>query len=166
MMQIRVHSQNLRGSWTSSSTWIESTIEDSNCECTAILLQDIGPTDLDGPPILRNALKGHKIIANFSTTNKARTVAIIIHKSWETKSILRDDSGSLIGAIVSKGNLSLLLISAYLPAMLNQFGFPKKWDFEDQRVAALVQGEAHAIYSSMLQWTNSSPILASWGRSQ
>ena len=42
--------------------------------------------------------------------------------------------------------------------MLNQFGFPKKWDSEDQRVAALVQGEAHAIYSSMLQWTSSSPI--------
>ncbi len=100
MTQVRVHSQNLRGSLDSSLNWIVSTMNDTFCECTAILLQDIGATGPEGPPTLRHALEDtkHKILTHYSPTNKSRTVAIIVHKSCEIRTAYRDKSGSALGA--------------------------------------------------------------------
>ena len=48
MIQIEVHSQNLRGSIKSSLEWISTLL--NNSECTAILLQDLGPlVQMDHP---------------------------------------------------------------------------------------------------------------------
>jgi hypothetical protein len=80
MIQILVHSQNMRGS-LSSLDWIVDSLNDPNCECTAILLQDIGITGPEGPSTLRYALGEHRLISHFSPNNKSRTVALIIHKS-------------------------------------------------------------------------------------
>ena len=87
MTQIVVHSQNLRGTLTNSLEEIISLLND--CECTAILLQDIGLTGPEGPPILRQVLGEHKLFVNFSLSNKARTVGIIIHKSWSVEQIFK-----------------------------------------------------------------------------
>src|SRR5690242_7558525 len=104
MMQIVEHSQNRRGSLQHSSDWILSTLNDPNRECTAVLLQDIGMTGPDGPPSLRNPLGDHKILAHSSSNNKSRTVAIIIHKSWNVLDVRRDDTGSAIGVVVERKN--------------------------------------------------------------
>src|SRR5690349_7208283 len=123
----------LRGSIKNSFQWITSTLNDSDCECTAILLQDIGLTGPEGPPLLRNVLGEHKILAHYSVKNKARTVAIIVHKSWKIISVLRDSSGSLLGTVIVRAKLQLLLVSAYLPPTLDNYGVPMKWNSSDDR---------------------------------
>src|SRR5579862_4103294 len=116
MTSITVHSQNLRNSLNSSIMQsLVDLMNNQDCECTAILLQDLGPTDLEGPYILRRALGEHRVVANYSKKNKSRTVAIIVHKSWEIRGIYRDKSGSLVGTLIVRKNIEILLISAYLP---------------------------------------------------
>jgi len=134
-------------------------INDPDCECTAILLQDIGLTGPEGPPLLRNAisLKGHQVVARSSGKNKSRTVAIILHASWQLRCVLRDESGGMLGAVIVKNNLEVLLVSAYLPATLDNVGVPSKWDASDNRPSAQVRGEAHALYSTLLDWTKQYP---------
>jgi hypothetical protein len=119
-------------------------METKDCECTAILLQDIGPVGLDGTPFLRQVLGDHKIISHYSKFNKSRTVAIIIHKNWEIRSIYREESGSVIGVVIAREKVELLLISAYLPAMLEVHGIPRNWDATSNRESARIQEEAHA----------------------
>jgi hypothetical protein len=87
MMQLTVRSQNLRGSITKSVDTIASFFRSSTCECTAFLLQDIGSTGPDGPPLLRNNLGDHMIFANSTMKNKSRTVAVIIHHGQSVMSI-------------------------------------------------------------------------------
>jgi hypothetical protein len=139
MISINVHSQNLRGSFQSSLERITFLMNDTDCECTAILLQDIGITGPDGPPLLHQVLGEHKLITNYSLRNKTRTVAIIIHKSWEVKKLLKDPSGSLVGAVITKGTFVFLVISAYLPTGLDRFGVPLVWDLHDNTECARVQ---------------------------
>ena len=103
-------------------------MDDSDCECTAICLQDIGITGPDGPPLLRRSLGEHSLFVNSNSSNKSRTVAIIVHKSWQLKHIYRDATGSLIGVVVSKDETEILLISAYLPATLDRVGVPESWN--------------------------------------
>src|SRR5271155_5713295 len=92
-----VHSHNLRGSLKTSVDWIAETFEHRDCECTAVLLQDVGLTDCEGPSILKRRLAGHSIYANSSKNNKSRTVVIIIHKNWQIVNVYRDLTGSLVG---------------------------------------------------------------------
>ena len=143
MMQINVHSQNMRGCLKKNVDNLKSLLDDIDCECTAICLQDIGPTAQEGPPLLR--LGEHHLYVNFKPTNKARTVAIILHKSWRAQQIFRDSSGSAIGVVASRAGIEILIISAYLPASLDQLGFP-------DNEANHIQLEAHHIYSSINEW--------------
>src|SRR5690348_11989933 len=136
MTQINVHSQNLRGCVQATASWILSTLNDAECECTAILLQDIGLTELNGPPFLRNVLGEHPIFANFSMNNKARNVAVIVNKSGEIRNVLREQSGSALGIVIGRGKFEILIISAYLPATTDCYGVPLKWDATDQRPGA------------------------------
>src|ERR1700733_4879968 len=112
MIELTVHSQNLRGSIGRSIDNIMTTMNDPDCECTAFLLQDLGTTGPEGPSALRNCLGYHKILVNSAMANKSRTVAIIIHKSWNITKVLKDDIGSLVGVVISKGTLSVLIVSA------------------------------------------------------
>ena len=75
-----VHSHNLRGSLKSTADWTMETM--ASCECTALLLQDVGPTGPEGQSILKSRLEedGHFICANCSNHNKSRSVMIIVHK--------------------------------------------------------------------------------------
>src|ERR1044071_6425238 len=159
MMHVAVHSQNVRGSIKGSVTWILSTINDPNCECTAILLQDIGLTGPEGPPLLRNALSphGHHLMAHCSRNNKAKTVAIVVHASWQIRSVLRDSSGGLLGVVINKSNAEILIVSAYLPATLDMIGMPTNWSAEDKRPGPSARGEAHAMYATLLDWTKQYP---------
>jgi exonuclease III len=157
MIKMTVHSQNLRGSLTSSLEWIVSLLNDPISECTAILLQDIGITGPEGPSILRHCLGEHKLITHFSPTNKSRTVALIIHKSWEIRSIHKDKFGSLVGATISRGEFSTLLVSAYLPASIENYGVPVLWHSSDNRQCSRVQEETHAVYSTLLDWIKLCP---------
>jgi exonuclease III len=152
MTQITVHSQNLRGSMVKSLDSLSSLMQ-SDCECTAIVLQDIGMIDTEGNPILRRILGDHKILVNFSDVNKARTVGIIINKAWNIEKVLKDKSGSLIGALISKGSLKMLVISAYMPATLDNYGAPSIWDAKDRNLGSSVQEEAHSIYCTLREWT-------------
>ena len=104
MIRINVHSHNLRGSLKNYPGGILNTMENKDCECTAILLQDLGPTAPDGPPSLRGSLGGHHIFANVKTDNKSRTVAIIVHMRWSIHHVYRDPTGSLIGVVVTQRN--------------------------------------------------------------
>jgi hypothetical protein len=157
MIGIVVHSQNLRGSLKRSIDNVLTTINDPDCECTAFLLQDLGTTGPEGPSALRNYLGEHKILVNSATSNKSRTVGIIIHKSWKIMKIFKDDTGSLIGAEITKGSLSILVVSAYLPTSLDNYGAPDAWNSESQKTTNLIQKEAHAIYSTLLEWTHNNP---------
>jgi len=132
MTAFQVHSHNLRGSIKASTLdWIVNTIGNKQCECTAILLQDIGRTDPEGPSILRNhkGLEGHTIYANSSMNNKSKSVVIIVHKNWQVHKVLRDKSGSLVGVVASRGSLEIL-VSAYLPTNLDLCGCPLEWDLQ------------------------------------
>ncbi len=95
MISLSVHSHNLRGS-LKSIDWIADSLE---CECTAVLLQDIGLTGPEGPRLLRNhkSFEGHLVYANSSNKNKSRSVCIIVHKNWHVLEVLRDPTGSLVG---------------------------------------------------------------------
>ena len=157
MISIKVHSQNLRGSFQSSLERITFLMNDTDCECTAILLQDIGITGPDGPPLLHQVLGEHKLVTNYSSRNKTRTVAIIIHKSWEVRKLLKDPSGSLVGAVIAKGTFVFLVISAYLPTGLDRFGVPLVWDLHDHTECAQVQSETHSIYATLLEWIHEYP---------
>ena len=157
MIQISVHSQNLRGSFQNSLENITSLINNNECECTAILLQDIGVTGPDGPPLLHQVLGEHRLVTNCSSRNKTRTVAIIIHKSWEVRKFFKDSSGSLVGAVISKGAFELLIVSAYLPTGLDQYGVPLVWDPKDKTDCSTVQCETHSIYATLTEWTESFP---------
>ena len=100
-------------------------MNDPLCECTAILLQDIGATGPEGPTVLRQVLgENHKILTHFSMTNKSRTVALIIHKSWEVRATYRDKTGSALAALITFGSLSIVVISAYLPTLIENYGVP------------------------------------------
>jgi len=125
MICLNVHSQNLRGSLRNYPGNIISTLEDKDCECTAILLQDLGTTGPDGPPSLRSIIGEHHLYANSKLDNKSRTVAIIVHKSWHFSNIYRDQTGSLTGVVASRGDTEVLLVSAYLPATLDIQGYPE-----------------------------------------
>ena len=149
MMQINVHSQNLRGCLTKNADSLKSLLDDTDCECTAICLQDIGPTAQEGPPLLR--FGEHHLYVNFKPTNKARTVAIILHKSWRAQQIFRDSSGSAIGVVATRAGIEILIISAYLPPSLDKFDFP-------DNEANPVQLEAHHIYSSINEWIKKFPF--------
>ena len=111
MTELNVHSHNLRGSLKSSIDHIVSLMDDSECECTAICLQDVGLTGPDGPPLLRKRLGDHSLFVNSKSSNKSRTVALIIHKSWQIKSIYRDPTGSLIGVVASNTDVDILFVS-------------------------------------------------------
>ena len=104
MTQIVVHSQNICGSLNYAVDLISSILE-SDCECTAILLQDMGLRGPEAPPILRQALGENQIVVNFSNSNKARNVGIIVHKSWNIEHVMKDQSGSLVGVRIAKGSL-------------------------------------------------------------
>ena len=155
MMQIIVHSQNLRGNLNEESLTLITSLLSVGCECTSILLQDIGLTGPEGPPILRDVLGDHHLLINFSMTNKARTVALIIHKSWSIHRTMKDESGSLVGAVAMRGGLKILIISAYMPATLDNYGAPIVWQARSTKQGFLVQNEAHAIYCTLREWTNS-----------
>jgi exonuclease III len=152
MTSINVHSQNLRGNLNEESLTLISTLLSQDCECTAILLQDIGTTGPEGSPMLRSILGEHNLNINFSSTNKARTVAIITHKSWTVKRVLKDKSGSLVGALITKGGLNVMIISAYLPTSLDNHGAPSVWRSEDTDLCSMVQQEAHSIYCTLQEW--------------
>src|SRR3954462_14039219 len=107
MMQLRVHSQTFRGSIRRSLESIGNTFQPSDCECTAFLLQDLGATGPDGPSLLRETLGDHLIYANSSHSNKSRTVAIIIHKSWSINQVYRDPTGSLVGVVASRSGIEI-----------------------------------------------------------
>src|SRR4051812_16382998 len=154
MIQINVHSQNIRGCLNKVIDSLISIINDISCECTAILLQDIGVTGPDGPPLLRENLGDHTLYVNSKPNNKARTVAIILHKSWMVKHVYRDPLGSSVGVVASRLDTEVLLVSAYLPASLDLYGFPGVWDPENGSATAKTQEEAHSIYSSILDWTS------------
>jgi len=77
---------------------------------------------------LEESLGGHHIFANFKTDNKSRTVAIIIHMRWSIHHVYRDPTGSLIGVVASRNGIEILLVSAYLPAKLDLFGYPEIWE--------------------------------------
>jgi len=127
--------------------------KNKSCECTAFLLQDVGLTGPDGPDLLRKRLKGHSIFANSSKSNKSRSVVIIVHKSWQIDDVFRDSSGCLVGVVISKGDLQILLISAYLPPNLDIFGSPLICDIEGKDIISQVQQDAHEIYSSIREWS-------------
>src|SRR5690242_144661 len=63
----------------------------------------------------------------------------------------------MVSAVVTKNNLEILLASAYLPATLDNLGMPSKWDASDRRQSAVVQGEAHGLYATLLEWTKRHP---------
>jgi len=117
MSVINVHSHNLRGSLKSSADLIVHMLASKSCECTAILLQDVGLTGPDGPAVLQKGLeeKQHSIFANSSKNNKSRSVVIIVHESWQIENVFRDPSGSLIGVAISKATSKF---SLYLPTSL------------------------------------------------
>ena len=152
MIQIGVHSQNLRGSVKHSLEWISSTIADG--ECTAILLQDLGIVGPDGPPSLRAILGEHKLLVNSSKSNKSRTVAIIIHKEWFVHQVLTDESGSLVGAVIARSAQKFLIVSAYLPTGLDNYGSPIAWDAKDTSAVTRIQEEAHGVYRTLSEWTS------------
>ena len=154
MTNILVHSQNLRGSLKEELLTMISSLLNQDCECTAIFLQDIGLTGPEGPPILKNILGDHKLFVNFSPINKARTVAIILHKAWNVQRIMRDETGSLVGALITKGCLKVLIISAYLPAALDNYGIPAMWRATDTSQCSIIQQEAHSLYCTLQEWTN------------
>jgi hypothetical protein len=129
---------------------LQNTINDIDCECTAILLQDIGPTGPDGPVILKDVLGDHHLYVNFKSTNKSRTVAIILHKSWDVKQIYKDQNGSAIGVVAHRAGTDILFISSYLPASLNRCGFPRVWNEEDPNYP--IQTEARSTYASLFEW--------------
>jgi hypothetical protein len=108
--------------------------------------------------MLREALGEHSVYANFSSTNKSRSVAIVIHKSWSISQVYRDPTGSLVGVVASRSGIDILLISAYLPAKTDILGAPELWDPDVQSASKSVQEEIHAIYSSLLEWTGSHPL--------
>ena len=62
MINLSVHSQNLRGSLKNCIDNLHNRINNLDCECTAICLQDLGPTGPDGPPLLRQSLGEHSIL--------------------------------------------------------------------------------------------------------
>ena len=158
MMQLNVHSQNLRGSITKSLDIISSSFRSSTCECTAFFLQDIGSTGPEGPPLLRNNLGDHMIFANSSTKNKSRTVAVVIHQSWSVSQVYRDPSGSLIGVVASRAGLDILFVSAYLPSNTDIIGYPDLWNTDSKLPTNVAQQEVHSIYSSLLKWTTLHPL--------
>lgn len=88
-------------------------------------------------------------------SNKSRTAALIIHKSWQIKSIYRDPTGSLIGVVASNTDVDILFVSAYLPATLDRVGLPEVWNVETRDAT---QEEAHAIYASLREWTHKHPF--------
>ena len=158
MMHLRVHSQNFRGSVRKSLETIQNTFQPSDCECTAFFLQDLGATGPDGPSLLKETLGDHSIYANSSQSNKSRTVAIILHKSWSITQVYRDTTGSLVGVVASRSGIEILLISAYLPSKTDILGSPDLWDLDIKSPAKSVQEEIHAIYSSLLEWTTIHPL--------
>src|ERR1051325_3351192 len=103
MTTLVVHSLNLRGNLKNSADFISSKINNDESECTAILLQDIGICGPEGSPLLRRAVKDNSLLVNFSEHNKSKSVALIIHKSWEIRKIFRNQEGSLVGATIEKG---------------------------------------------------------------
>jgi hypothetical protein len=149
----------MRGSLKNKSDNLVSLFSDkADCECTALCLQDIGLTGPEGPPLLKSNLGDHPMYANFNHLNKARTVAIIIHKSWSVSKVYRDPTGSLVGVVASRCGVEILFVSAYLPAKLDRCGVPELWDMDQKSVkkddVTATQEEAHAIYQSLLRWTS------------
>src|SRR6185312_6558449 len=124
MINLSVHSQNLRGSLKNCIDNLHNRINNLDCECTAICLQDLGPTGPDGPPLLRQSLGEHSIFVNSKSNNKSRTVAIIVHKSWAVNQVYRDPAGSAVGVVASRSGTEILMVSAYLPASLDVHGTP------------------------------------------
>jgi hypothetical protein len=118
MTTLLVHSLNVRGSIKSSADLINSKMSSEGSECTAILLQDIGITGPEGPPLLKRAAKEHNLYINQSQTNKSRSVAIIVHKNWQIRKVLRDQGGSLVGVCAERCGYKLLLISAFYRQVL------------------------------------------------
>jgi hypothetical protein len=114
MTDVRVHSQNLRGSMSHSLSTLTQFLND-DCECTTILLQDVGPTSSEGTPLLRRSLVDHTAFFNFSKTNKSKSVGIIVHRHWQVLDVRRDLSGCTIAVTITN---TKVLISAYLPTGL------------------------------------------------
>jgi exonuclease III len=96
-------------------------------------------------------------MAHCSRSNKAKTVAIVVHASWQIRSVLRDSSGGLLGVVINKSNAEILIVSAYLPATLDMIGMPTNWSAEDKRPGPSARGEAHAMYATLLDWTKQYP---------
>src|SRR6185503_2246629 len=139
MTEILVHSLNLRSNFKSSADFIKERINNEESECTAILLQDIGNMGPDGSPLIKRAVQNHHLFINFSLQNKSRSVALIVHKNWEIRKVLRNQEGSLVGACIERGGYKLLIMSAYLPTSLDNYGAPLDWDPNDESQKAKAQ---------------------------
>jgi len=84
-----------------------------------------------------------------------QNTGIILHKNWEIISVRKHESGGLIGAEIKNSNTTLLVMSAYLPTALDGLGMPESFDSTKETDATLKQEEAHAIYSTAIDWTHS-----------
>src|SRR4051794_2088821 len=104
------------------------------------------------PTILKRAAGDHTLLTNFSSSNKSRSVALIIHNSWSVLEIFKDSTGSLVGARIARKGYRILLVSAYLPTSLDNYGAPLCWDPELDSPSSRIQEETHSIYATLSMW--------------
>jgi hypothetical protein len=73
--------------------------------------------------------------------NKSKSIGIIVHKQWQVLHVRRDSSGCLLGVAISNSKIKILLISAYLPTGLDNFGVPAVWSHLDEGQARGFNGK-------------------------
>ena len=143
MMDLMIHSQNLRGKYKYFVQEFVSLLNRN--DLTIILIQDMGNVGPDGPQELQQALAPHNLITNTVSTNKARNTGIILHKNWEIGKVQKHESGGLVGVEIKHGSTALFVMSAYLPTSLDAFGMPGSFDSTDDSECTTKQEEAHSI---------------------
>jgi exonuclease III len=152
-MNITIFSQNLRNKYNYFVHEFATLLNQS--EFAIIFIQDMGNVGPDGPQDLRQALAPHNLITNTVITNKSRNTGIILHKNWEIIKTQKHESGGLTGVEVKNGDTTLFVICAYLPTALDAYGMPESFDSTKESEATTKQENAHAIYSTAIEWIQS-----------
>ena len=121
-----------------------------------VCLQDVGYIGPDGPISWKDHANTDRIITNYSSTNKSRSVAVLVGKEWDISKIEKNKGGGLLAVTLHHDLLTLKVINAYLPPGLDSYGKPDRLP-SGESLMAVRQKEALESYHTLTEWAQDIP---------
>ena len=153
MTSFTVCSHNIQGRFHLFAEELNNFVQKNSL--SVVCLQDIGYLGPEGPNEWRLQANTARFYTNYSSTNKSRSVAIIVSEAWDEPIVERDVQGGLLGVTLRHDNVEVKVICAYLPPGLDRYGKPDRLSCKTT-IEATRQREASNTYETISRWIRNS----------